>query len=163
MPVPRVTERKTRLDGSVVEFVCEGLAIEAGRRAVLRYVTDREWRLAGTDLVVPEGTVTIAHYWVERPYNVYHWIADGRTLPYYCNVVEGTTIAADLVAYTDLVVDVLIDRRGSALVLDEEDLPPDLPPGQRSIVARAVEELTGQSRRIAAEIERESRRFLPAG
>jgi len=34
-----ITERKTRLDGSVVEYVCEPLVIEEGRRAVVRYVT----------------------------------------------------------------------------------------------------------------------------
>jgi predicted RNA-binding protein associated with RNAse of E/G family len=156
----KVVERKNRLDGSHVDFVCERLLLEPQRRAVLRYVVDRDWHIEGADLVVPRGTVTIAHYWAERPYNVYHWRAADRTLAYYCNVVSATSIEADQVSYDDLVVDVLIDPSGSALVLDEEDLPPDLAPSQRAVIARALEQLTGASRRLAVEIERESLPFL---
>jgi predicted RNA-binding protein associated with RNAse of E/G family len=104
--------------------------------------------------------VTISHYWTARRYNVYHWIHDGRTIAYYCNIVGATTIAEDLVSYEDLVVDVLIEPSGASLVLDEDDLPDDLPSAKRVAVNRALEELTGQTRRIAAEIERESRRYL---
>jgi protein associated with RNAse G/E len=124
---------------------------------------------------VPKGSFTIGHYWVDRPYNVYHWVrpetlrAQGplrqgprRTIAYYCNVVSATTIAEDLVSYDDLVVDVLIDTAGSAMVLDEDDLPSDLPSPMRAVINRALEELTGNSRRIAAEIERQSMPFLPS-
>src|SRR5438445_11238773 len=37
-----IRERKTRLDGTVAEFACTLLALEPGRRAVLRYVIARE-------------------------------------------------------------------------------------------------------------------------
>lgn len=155
----KVVERKIRLDGTTEEFLCERLLLEPARRAVLRYVLDRDRPVAGV-LDVPRGTVTISHYWVDRAYNVYHWLNAGKTLAYYCNVVGKTTIAEDLVSYEDLVVDVLIDTRGSALVVDEDDLPTDLPTPSRVIVNRALEEITTNSRRIAAEIERESRRLL---
>lgn len=162
----RVIERKIRLDGSTEDFRCERLLLEPGKRAVLRYELDRDRSIADV-LIVPRGSLTIGHYWADRPYNVYHWVRPGpgppRTIAYYCNVVASTTIAMDLVSYEDLVVDVLIEPSGAATVLDEEELPTDLPSARRLIINRALETLAGQSRRIAAEIERESRPFLPSG
>lgn len=154
-------ERKTRLDGTVVEFGCEPLLIEPARRAVLRYVTDREWAIAGTPLTVTPGTVTIGHYWVDRPYNVYHWLSGGRTLAYYCNVATATVVEPALVAYLDLTVDVLVMPSGGVTVLDEEDLPPDLAPAHRLTIARALEALA-DPRPLIREIERASAPFRPA-
>ncbi len=148
-------ERKTRLDGSVAEFVCEPLVVEPARRAVLRYVSDREWAIAGTPVHVLPGTVTVGHYWVDRPYNVYHWSSGGRTLAYYCNVATATRIEPDLVAYTDLTVDVLVMPGGAVHVLDEDELPDDLAPGHRREIAHALESLA-DPRALIREIERES-------
>lgn len=153
-------ERKHRLDGTSVDFACERLLVEPPKRAVLRYVVPEERALEGSSLILPAGTVTIAHYRGERPYCVYHWLAGGRTLAYYCSVSEPPTIAEDIVEYRDLAVDVLLDRAGSATVLDEDELPDDLASPLRAIVSRALGELTGQSRRIVAEIERESRPYV---
>lgn len=153
-----IVERKVRLDGTTEEFLCERLLVEPGKRAVLRYVLERGWSVAGV-LAVPRGAVTISHYWVDRPYNVYHWIVAGSTLAYYCNVSEPPTIGEDLVEYADLAVDVLITPAGEATVLDEDELPTDLSPARRIVVARALEALTSAPLRIAREIEAESRRF----
>jgi len=109
-----VRERKIRLDGSQEDFMCERLLLEPGKRAVLRYRVDREWRVADGALVVPAGSVNLAHYWMDRPYNVYQFMAAGRTLAYYCNVAEPTAIREDLVEYLDLAVDVLIRPSGEA-------------------------------------------------
>ncbi len=146
-------ERKTRLDGSVAEFHCEPLSVEPGRRAVLRYVVDRDRPIAGTGLAVPVGTVTIGHYWTDRPYNVYHWLVAGRTLAYYCNVATDTVVAPDLVAYTDLTVDVLLRPSGESVVLDEDELPADLAPAHRLVIARALEALVTTPRTLIREIE----------
>ena len=155
----RVTEVKTRLDGSRAEFVCEGLALEAGRRAVLRYVTDREWHIGDADLTVPSGTVTIAHYWVDRPYNVYHWLVGGTTLAYYCNVAADTAIEEGRVSYLDLTVDALLRTSGAIDILDEDELPADLDARYRKTIADALETLTAGPKRLIAEIERESSRY----
>jgi len=157
-----ITERKTRLDGSTVEFVCEPIVLEPGKRAVLRYVSDREWAVADTDIRVPAGTVTIALYWADRPYNVYHWLVEGRTLAYYCNIVTDTRIEPDLVAYTDLVVDVLLRPSGAADVLDEDELPHDLAPAHRLAIAKALEVLIANPRFLIREIERETAAALGA-
>src|SRR5207245_10292801 len=78
-----ITERKTRLDGSVMEYACEALLVEPGRRGGVRYVADQDRPLAGTDLVLRKGTVTDGHFWTARPYNVYPWLDPGRTLALY--------------------------------------------------------------------------------
>lgn len=155
---PTVIERKIRLDGSVEEFVCEILALEAGRRAVLRYVLDRDWHVAGT-ILIPKGTSTISHYWTDRPYNVYHWAQDTRSIAHYVNIADRTEIAPGLVAYRDLVVDVLVRPSGAIEILDEDELPTDLEPAARKSIADALEVVVTGARGLVREIERESARF----
>jgi len=157
-----VTERKTRLDGTVSEYRCERLSLEVGRRAVLRYVIDRDRVIGDTGIELHRGQITIAHYWIDRPYNVYHWLDGARTIAYYCNIASDTIIGEDLVGYTDLVVDVLLRPSGETIVLDEEELPADLAPALRIQVARALETIAAGPRRLVAEIERETRAALGA-
>jgi uncharacterized protein len=155
-----ITERKTRLDGSVVEYVCEPLVVEEGRRALVRYVTEQDRPLEGTDLVLRKGTVTVGHFWTDRPYNVYHWLDGGRTIAFYVNIATDTTIDAIAIAYRDLIVDVLIRPSGAIEVLDEEELPPSIEPRYRLAIAKAIETCVTEGRRLAAEIERETRAVL---
>jgi predicted RNA-binding protein associated with RNAse of E/G family len=152
-----ITERKTRLDGSVVEYACETLALEAGRRAVVRYVTEQDRPIEGTDLVLRKGTVTIGHFWTDRPYNVYHWLDRGRTIALYVNVATDTTIEPGTVAYRDLVVDVLIRPSGAIEILDEDELPPSIEPRYRLAIAKAIETCVTEAKRLMTEIERETR------
>ncbi|OLC51792.1 MAG: hypothetical protein AUH85_18420 [Chloroflexi bacterium 13_1_40CM_4_68_4] len=149
-----ITERKTRLDGSVAEFVCDALLVEVGKRAVVRYVLDREAHVG--DLILAPGTVTIGHFWADRSYNVYHWIDGGRTVAYYANLVDDTTITDERIAYTDLTVDVLLKPSGAAMVLDEDELPDDLVPKHRIAIAKGLESLIADPRGVIREIERES-------
>jgi predicted RNA-binding protein associated with RNAse of E/G family len=152
-----ITERKTRLDGSVVEYTCEPLVVEEGRRAVVRYVTERERALEGTDLVLREGTVTIGHFWTDRPYNVYHWLDGGRTIALYVSIATDTTIEPAAIAYRDLVVDVLVRPSGAIEILDEDELPPSIEPRYRLAIAKALEACVTEAKRLLNEIERETR------
>ena len=156
----QIVERKTRLDGSVVEYPCESLLVEAGRRGVVRYVTERDRAIEGTDLVLRTGTVTVGHFWTDRPYNVYHWLDGGRTVAFYVNIATDTTIEPGLIAYLDLVVDVLIRPSGALEVLDEDDLPASIEPRYRLAIAKALETCVSEGRRLTAEIERETRAVL---
>ena len=156
----QIVERKTRLDGCVVEYPCESLLVEAGRRAVVRYVTEQDRAIEGTDLVLHTGTVTVGHFWTDRPYNVYHWLDGGRTVAFYVNIATDTTIEPGLIAYLDLVVDVLIRPSGALEVLDEDDLPASIEPRYRLAIAKALETCVSEGRRLTAEIERETRAVL---
>ena len=155
-----ITERKTRLDGSVVEYACEPLVVEEGRRALVRYVTERDRPLEGTDLVLRKGTVTVAHFWTDRPYNVYHWLDGGRTVALYVSIATDTTIDLAAIAYRDLVVDVLIRPSGAIEILDDEELPPSVEPRYRLAIAKALETCVTEGRRLITEIERETRAVL---
>ena len=156
-----ITERKTRLDGSVVEYACEALLVEPGRRAVVRYVTEQDRPLEGTDLVLRKGTVTVGHFWTDRPYNVYHWLDRGRTIALYMSIASDTTIERAAIAYRDLVVDILIRPSGAIEILDEDELPPSIEPRYRLAIAKALETGVTEARRLVAEIERETRAVLP--
>ena len=155
-----ITERKTRLDGSVVEYVCEPLVVVEGRRALVRYVTERDRPIEGTDLVLRKGTVTVGHFWADRPYSVYHWLDGGRTVALYVNVATDTTITAAAIDYRDLVVDVIIRPSGAIEILDEDELPPSIEPRYRLAIAKAIETCVTEGRRLSAEIERETRAVL---
>ena len=155
-----ITERKTRLDGTVVEYACEPLVVEDGRRAVVRYVTERDRPIEGSDLVLRKGTVTVGHFWTDRPYNVYHWLEGGRTIAFYVNIATDTTIDAAAIGYRDLVVDVLIRPSGAIEILDEDELPPSIEPRYRLAIAKALEICVTEGRRLSAEIERETRAAL---
>jgi predicted RNA-binding protein associated with RNAse of E/G family len=157
-----ITERKTRLDGSVAEYTCAALVVEPRRRAVVRYVTDRDRALAGTDLVLRAGTVTIGHFWTDRPYNVYHWLEGERTIALYVSVAADTVIDESAVAYTDLVVDVLIRPSGAIDVLDEDELPVTIEPRHRLSIAKTLETCVTEARRLTAEIDRDTRIALAA-
>jgi uncharacterized protein len=157
-----ITERKTRLDGSVIEYACEPLVVEEGRRALVRYVTERDRPLEGTDLVLRKGTVTVGHFWTDRPYNVYHWLDGGKTIALYVSIATDTTITPAAIAYRDLVVDVLIRPSGALEILDEDELPPTIEPRDRLAIAKALETCITEGRRLSAEIERETRAALPS-
>src|SRR6266508_3288398 len=117
-----IVERKRRLDGTHVDFRCERCVVEPGVRAVVRFVTTSERRLEGTDLTLGPGTLTVGHFRADRAYTVYAFAKDGAILGYYCSLVDGLSIAEDLIEYLDLVVDVLITPRGEVTVLDEDEL-----------------------------------------
>jgi predicted RNA-binding protein associated with RNAse of E/G family len=155
-----ITERKTRLDGTVVEYACDAVVVEPGRRAVVRYVSDQDRAIEGTDLVVRKGTVTIGHFWVDRPYGVYHWLDANRTVALYVNVATDTKIDANEIAYTDLVIDVLLRPGGAIEILDEEEIPPALEPRYRLAIAKALEVCVTEGRRLVSDIERETRAAL---
>jgi predicted RNA-binding protein associated with RNAse of E/G family len=155
-----ITERKTRLDGSVVEYECEPLVVEEGRRALVRYVTEQDRPIEGSDLVLRKGTVTVGHFWTDRPYNVYHWLDGVRTVALYVNVATDTTITTAAIDYRDLVVDVIIRPSGAIEILDEDELPPSIEPGYRLAIAKAIETCVTEGRRLLAEIERETRAVL---
>jgi predicted RNA-binding protein associated with RNAse of E/G family len=157
-----ITERKTRLDGSVVEYACETLVLEPGRRGLVRYVSEQDRAIEGTDLVLRKGTVTVGHFWTDRPYNVYHWLEGGRTVGLYVNIAVDTTIDATAIAYRDLVVDVLIRPSGAIEILDEDELPPTIDPRYRLAIAKALETCVTEAKRLMKEIERETRAVLPS-
>jgi predicted RNA-binding protein associated with RNAse of E/G family len=153
-----VIERKTLFDGSVQEFPCRALVVEPPTHAVIRYDLDRDWHVGG--MVFPKGGYTAGHFWSDRPYNVYHWFEGHRTLAYYFNVGLVDRISETEVAWRDLIIDVLVKPDGALDILDEDEVPPDLPAEHRRTIAQALEQIVTNPKRLVAEIERASRDAL---
>ncbi|TMJ08044.1 MAG: DUF402 domain-containing protein [Bacillati bacterium ANGP1] len=94
-----IVEIKRTLGGSVQVFPCEAAEVTP-RRAVLLYTVSNARRIATLDL--PPGTMTVAYYWADRPYNVYHWISPGGdTLGWYFNVSGPVRISERQVEWQD--------------------------------------------------------------
>ena len=154
----QVLEIKYTLAGERKEFNCELCELTA-ERAVILFRLRRDVNLAG--VLLPAGTLSFGHYWVDRHYNVYHWLLpDGTTRAYYFNLADRTKLRAHSVEWRDLVVDVLVTPDGTARVLDEDELPVDLAPKLRATIAGAVEHILANRQTIVAGVEADSRRFL---
>ncbi len=117
-------EKKLTLSGRTDLFRCELLQLNP-ERGVLRYVLEREYRLAGIRLL--PGDVTYALYWPDRPYTLYIWHTTTGPV-YYFNIADSVALTPETFVWRDLVVDILVADRSHPLVLDEEELPHDLPP-----------------------------------
>jgi hypothetical protein len=155
--LPPVLELKRTLDGCQKTFQCRLVAGD-DRQAVLLFVAPAPMHVHGVDL--PAGTVTFAHYWTDRLYNVYHWLdARGGTIGFYFNLADSTAIEEGRLAWRDLTVDVLATPDGRLEVLDEHELPPDLDPliGARIALGRAA--ILADPARLMAEIEQRSRQL----
>jgi len=144
-------EIKHKLNGERMEFECT-LLERSDRRAVLLYRIPSDVQVG--DLVLPAGTTTYGHYWTDRPFNVYHWIApDGDTLGYYVNLGDTVVLREDGVEWRDLAIDILRTPDGRTQVLDTDELE-DLSPGlRRKIVAirdQVLAELDEVVREVAA-------------
>ncbi len=151
-----VLEVKRKLDGSVHTFPCRAAELSEDR-AVLLYSLPHPGRVA--DLGLPEGTLTIAYYWRDRPYNVYHWIAPGgETLGYYFNLSGPVTIARDRVEWEDLEVDVLVTPDQRVRVLDEDRVPAAAS-GRLQEIGRACGRVLAEWGRVIGEVQAASDRI----
>lgn len=152
-----VLEVKRRLDGSVRTYPCEAVQADPDH-AVLLYRLPGQGKVA--DLALPAGTLTLAYYWADRPYNVYHWIApSGGTLAYYFNLSGPVTIGRERLEWEDLEVDVLVTPDGRVQILDE-DAVPESAAARLPEIARARERVLADWPDVSRDVERASRAFL---
>jgi uncharacterized protein len=149
-----IIEVKRRLDGSVRTYPCDAAEV-ADDHAVLLYRIQGAGRVA--DVALTPGTLTVAYYWTDRPYNVYHWIApSGDTLAYYFNLSGPVSIGRDRVEWEDLEVDVLITPDRRVQVLDE-DAVPAAAAARLPEIARARQRVLADWDAVVAQVERASR------
>lgn len=155
-----VLEVKRTLAGAVHTFPCRAAELTP-RRAVLLHTLRHPGRV--DDLTLPTGTVTVAYYWADRPYNVYHWIApSGDTLAYYFNLSGPVRIADSRVEWEDLAVDVLVTPDQRVRVLDEDQIP-ETAAGRAPEIARARERVLREWGPVVREVQAASRTFLARG
>ena len=159
--LPSILEIKHTLDGREKRFDCRLLARTAdGRHAVVLWIVFEPMHVHGVDL--PAGTVSVGHFWADRPYNVYHWLNQaGQTLGYYFNICDQTRVGPGIIEWRDLVVDVLALPDGRLDVLDENELPAALAPDIAAHIAVGKQAILTAPAAVMAEIEAASRAALP--
>ena len=78
-----------------------------------------EHELLGT---IPLGTISIEYYWLDRWYNVFRFLGEGRVLRnFYCNVNQPPSLDGEVLSYIDLDIDVLVEADLSFRVLDLDE------------------------------------------
>lgn len=149
-----ILEVKHTLDGEQRTYPSTLLDAGEGFAAIL-YVLPESARV--DDLDLPAGTATVAYYWADRPYNLYHWVDPaGRTLAFYFNLARATAITPGQIEWWDLAADVLVTPDGRVRVLDEDEVPVEVEPE----VARARAALERDLPDLLAAVEPSSRRYL---
>lgn len=143
-------EIKHRLDGSIQRFECQPVHV-SDREAVILHRRSSEGRVA--DLVLPAGSLTFGYFWMDRPYNVYHFVTEaGETLGIYFNICDQTEIGAEVLSWRDLIVDLLATPDGRCRVLDAEELPEDLDEPLTRLIQETEQYLQSQHGAVSAEV-----------
>ncbi|HYA86218.1 MAG TPA: DUF402 domain-containing protein [Nitrospirota bacterium] len=146
----RCIETKTLLSGAVQQYHCKLLHLETAF-GILRYVIDKEYCIAGIRLMA--GGITTALYWIDRPYTLYIWqLNDSMDAVYYFNIADSISLLPDEFRWRDLTVDILVDAAGAVHVLDEDELPADLPVGLQGYILAAKSHVLSCYRDIIREV-----------
>jgi predicted RNA-binding protein associated with RNAse of E/G family len=158
--LPAILEIKRTLDGREKRFDCRLLALAPDRRhAAVLWIAPEAMHVHGVDL--PAGTVSVGHFWTDRHYNVYHWLdGAGENLGYYFNICDQTRIDAERIEWRDLTVDVLALPGGRLDILDEHELPAQLPLDVAAHIAAGKSAILDAPATVMAEIEAASRAAL---
>lgn len=160
-----ITERKTRYDGSVSEYNCRFVRRKE-QELVLVYKIPKQFHIeAGNRTVdIPSGSVTVAYYWEDHPYNVYHWrTPDGMYLGSYFNIVKDTSISEKTVSYVDLIVDLMVWPDGFHAVLDLDELPEPLAAFENGSVERGLQQLIDRKAEMVDYLINETDRLIIDG
>ncbi|CAH0262902.1 DUF402 domain-containing protein [Peribacillus simplex] len=138
-----IIERKIRYDSLIVEYNC--LLLKAQNQPVVLFheIMDSFTIKTGLiELTIPIGSYTIAHYWKDRPYNLYIWRNNqGNYLGSYFNIVRNTYMEDKLVSFEDLIIDILVLPGGAHFILDEEELPVPLEKYESGSVKQSLNSL----------------------
>lgn len=142
-PVVRVVKRIP--DGSVWQrYRAYRLPEVRGVARVYLPAGTRWWNPVG-GWVTPPGSRGVNLFHPDRPFVISCHGPDGAKR-FYIDIVRSSTIAADVIEYLDLYLDVLIDAAGSVSEKDEEHLH-HLEATEQSFVRRARDDVRA---RIAA-------------
>ncbi len=117
-------EIKNLLAGGRVTFNCKLVALNK-KSGVLEYILENEYKV--NSLILPEGTITYAFYWKDRPFTLYKWFDKNKNiLGNYFNIADSIKLTENEFEWRDLIIDILVSPKGVLEVLDEDELPYDL-------------------------------------
>jgi predicted RNA-binding protein associated with RNAse of E/G family len=115
-----IEEIKVHKNKETQRFRCSLLHREAGY-LVLSYRAKQPGRIK--DILIPAGSITIAHYWTGRGYVLWRMYGpDSALIGTLFHICSDVTITKNAVQYLDLIIDIWIPAQGEPLVLDEDEL-----------------------------------------
>jgi len=159
----QIVEVKRHLDGREERFVCEILALEPGRWAVVRWQAHLEAPLEDGPLQIPPGPIlTLGYFWSDRNYLVYRMMRpdpDGTLWGHRFDICTEVSITEREIRYLDLLVDVWVNPQGDFFVLDEDEFRQArarglLTPEQLRIVEATLRELRARHREVLSRLPR---------
>lgn len=117
-------------------FACELLHREPGY-AVLRYSSEKPGLIS--DIEIPAGSITIAHYWQDRFYVAWRMFDSAHTLiGTLFHICSNVSIDEDRLAYDDLLLDIWIGCAGNFRTLDEDEVREALSTGMLSDIELTI-------------------------
>lgn len=145
-------ERKTKLTGEVVNYICELIASEP-RRLILKYEINQNYQVG--NLALRPGMITYGFYWPERNYTLYKWFdQDGTLLGNYFNIADSVQFGDEEVSWRDLAVDILVYPDQTVEVLDEYEIPESVDTWVRIYIEATKQNLLRQVPAIIEETDR---------
>ncbi len=160
MVIPRITEIKRNLDGTVERFACHMLHRDP-EYVVLCYISDKTYTVADAEL--PAGSLTIGHYLRGRGYILWEMCAPhGDLVGYYVHLSTDLKFSDRTVEWRDMSVDVWVGSDGQCEVLDEAELHEHVAAGR--ISSGAASRLCQRARELCTEVPtivRDLKRFRP--
>ncbi|WP_285766320.1 DUF402 domain-containing protein [Peribacillus sp. SI8-4] len=147
-------ERKIRYDSTLVDHHCFLLKATDDEVVLFHEITDSfTMYTPKSELTISKGCYTIAHYWRNRPYNLYIWRnKQGIYLGAYFNLVKNTSFLVKMVTFEDLILDILVLPDGNRFILDEDELPVPLDVFENGSVQQALGELLDSIDDLLAQI-----------
>ena len=106
------------------------------------------------------GTLSLGNFWYDRPYNVYHWLYEGKTLVHYLNIGRFVSLGADALVGDDYAVDLLAYPDGSVDVIDEDGIPDGVDDATRAFIREATAAVFDEIGAIVAAVEAETQSLL---
>ena len=157
----KIIEEKKHYDGHIDRVECL-LLKESTQEIILLYKISKKYNTRHFSL--PLGTFTIAYYYFDRPYNLYHWISpQGESLGYYINIVKDVYLQKNTLYYSDLIVDISIENDLSHSVLDLDELPCPLEEFEDGKVKKDVDDFLLEKDKKIDYFKKQSKKFIDKG
>lgn len=157
----KIIEEKKHYDGSIDRVECL-LLKESIQEIVLLYRISNKYKTR--HFALPIGTFTIAYYYFDKPYNLYHWISpQGESLGYYFNMVKDVYRNESTLYYTDLIVDIWVKNDLSHVILDLDELPCPLEKFEDGKVKQYIDKFLLHKKEKIDYFTKQSTKFIDKG
>ncbi|HHT51313.1 MAG TPA: DUF402 domain-containing protein [Eubacteriaceae bacterium] len=156
-----IIEEKINYDGKIDRVKCL-LLRKSTKEVVLLYRISKKYKT--DEFALPIGSFTIAYYYFDKPYNLYHWISpQGESLGYYFNIVKDVHMSNNVLYYKDLIIDILVDNDLTHHILDLDELPCPLEIFENGRVKEDIDKFLLDKKKKIDYFKNQSEKFISLG